>query len=565
MGRIPEGNLDTHGMKRGSLDYTYIDYDHRSWSDFAPACLLPSLLFRSFETAFNADLSFSALGQRQRLCLYESMLVILFDVCKGLSEKFKDDNIAGVRTHESSWYCNLYSTLFRYRAGTGYPACVKWLTDHGFICHTASYRKSTTKCKGVSKAYWLGEAYATYYLRYLWTRWKSKCGNGEHHPVGSLRSYKFESIFTKRRLYLDAVRRKEYLLEQDDVAGMYDDLAHFKIDAEKARATMQGLADGGIVPQERVDGEMDKVERFGRMGEDPIAAYVVKDRYGRVHTNVTSLKKEIREQCMSCDGAPVGSVDIRSSQAAFLCSVFGMWKRLATDPLMVPEPRFVKLTPFWRPEESAATGKLISDELDRFSSLLREGRIYEYFAEQIGMNDRKTVKKEWLAFLYAPIIFDRAKHYVRSKLRQVWKRDFPTLLRCIDSMKRDNYAALSHEMQSTESDFVFKGVIPLVRLFIGCPVCTVHDSLIVPAEYVNAVKEIMDAELIRTGIPTMTVAEMEILRPSTTAQRDAEKIRSAIERHYHALAMRGHGTVETADPREHSFQSVMQPCLAKVS
>jgi hypothetical protein len=63
----------------------------------------------------------------------------------------------------------------------------------------------------------------------------------------------------------------------------------------------------------------------------------------------------------------------------------------------------------------------------------------------------------------------------------------------------------------------------------------------------------------------MTVAEMEILRPSTTAQRDAEKIRSAIERHYHALSMRGHGTVETADPREHSFQSVMQPCLAKVS
>ena len=126
MGRIPEGNLDTHGMKRGSLDYTYIDYDHRSWSDFAPACLLPSLLFRSFETAFNADLSFSALGQRQRLCLYESMLVILFDVCKGLSEKFKDDNIAGVRTHESSWYCNLYSTLFRYRAGTAKGGLYRW-------------------------------------------------------------------------------------------------------------------------------------------------------------------------------------------------------------------------------------------------------------------------------------------------------------------------------------------------------------------------------------------------------------------------------------------------------
>jgi hypothetical protein len=548
-------------MKRGSLDYTYIDYDHQSWIDFSPSCFLPVLLFNDFKSAFAADLSFSALGERQRLCLYESMLVILFDVCRGLTERFRDDCILGVRTHERSWFCNLYSTLFRYRAGTGYPACVKWLVEHGFLCHTSSYRKSTTKCKGVSKAYWLGEPYAEYFLRYLWTGWKAKCGNGSH-PIGATRSYTFESIFTKRRLYLDAVRRKEFLLKQSDISEMYDDLAHFKVDAEKARETMETLAAENKVPVERIKTEMDKVDRFGRMGDDPIAAYVVKDRYGRVHTNVTSMKKEIRENCMTCDGKPVGSVDIRSSQAAFLCSVFGMWQKLATDPLFGCEPRFVKLIPFWTPEEAPKVGAAITAELEQFKGLLHKGRIYEFFANAIGIADRKAVKKEWLAFLYAPIIFDRERHFTRYKIRCIWRKHFPTLLRCIDAMKRENYAALAHEMQSTESDFVFNGVIPLVRLFIGCPVCTVHDSLIVPREYVDAVKEIMDTELDRTGIPTMTVVEMDILNPSSTLRLDADKIRSAIEDHYRMLDRRR--TARTVDPRKHSFdteETEIEPCF----
>lgn len=525
--------MDTLKLSRGTLPYTPIDYNHPSWLSFSPVCYLPYPLYHNFDRKFSSDPKFSSLGKKRRLCLFETMLVILFDICKGLSDKFDDNRLKGERTHASSWFCNLYSTLFRHRAGTGYKACVDWLVTNKFIHHSEFYRKATADCKGISKAYWLEKEYAEYYLQYLWTKDKAKSGNGSH-PIGRLRSYKFKSIFTKRRLYLDLASKKAHLLKEPDIAELYGDLSHFRVDPEKARETMQALADSGAVPQERVDTEMAKVEKFGRIGEDPIAAYVIRDRYGRVHTNVTSLKKEIREYCISCDGKPVGSVDIKSSQAAFLCSVFGLWKQAADDPLHVPAPRFVKINPFWKTYEACDIAETIGKELEKFKKLLKDGRVYEYFAEKICVHDRKTVKTEWLAFVYSPIFFDRHKHRLRQLIRGVWKDEFPTLLKCIDAMKRDNYAALAHEMQSTESEFVFGGVIPLVRLFIGCPVCTVHDSLIVPADYVDTVKSIMDTELARTGIPTMTVAEMSIISPTVAEMRNIDRIRGVIEKYYAA-------------------------------
>ena len=56
-------------------------------------------------------------------------------------------------------------------------------------------------------------------------------------------------------------------------------------------------------------------------------------------------------------------------------------------------------------------------------------------------------------------------------------------------------------------------VIPAIKAEIGCPYCTVHDEVIVPRDFGDAAKAILDRELDRFGIPTTTVEERAILEP----------------------------------------------------
>ena len=66
---------------------------------------------------------------------------------------------------------------------------------------------------------------------------------------------------------------------------------------------------------------MHKVDRFNDAEKSDTSLFVVRDDYGRVHTNITQVKREVRESALTCDGGPVTEVDIKSSQGAFLCYI----------------------------------------------------------------------------------------------------------------------------------------------------------------------------------------------------------------------------------------------------
>ena len=76
-------------------------------------------------------------------------------------------------------------------------------------------------------------------------------------------------------------------------------------------------------------------------------------------------------------------------------------------------------------------------------------------------------------------------------------------------MKESCHAALAYEMQKIESSFVFDKVCPRIIEEIGCHFCTVHDSIIVPADCAEYVRYIMDEELLNQDIPTHTDIEYE--------------------------------------------------------
>lgn len=443
-----------------------------------------------------------------------SLLLLLHCICHGLDQNFnmvtlkRSFNVDDIETvlPVSKWRCNLFSEFLKNRLGNDYDKAIQMLIDNGFICRSDHYWKSTPDKKGFSKAFWLKGKYARYFYKYKLSRFINRT-QGTGHVYGYLKCIKIEDRVILKRMFRIQCEQKEIELATEDIGRYYDHLTHFSINAEHAENVLKSLN----LPD--MAGEMRKVERFNRLGFDPAARYVKRDHYGRVHTNVTSLKREVRDACMTCDGENVAGIDIKSSQASFLCRILHEWERVASDSVYFPTSNFVDIFRFWGKDENAEFSEGVSRELSLFEGILKDGHMYEFFAENMGPDvTRKRAKAAFLEMLFSRNNIP-AQYQDRIAAKNVWAKWFPHLLRCIMFMKRNNHACLAHEMQRTESSFVFDVVIPRIELEIGCHYCTVHDSVIVPMKHVERVHSIMDEELCNVGIPTMTEVEFDIYNP----------------------------------------------------
>jgi hypothetical protein len=324
---------------------------------------------------------------------------------------------------------------------------------------------------------------------------------------------KLRSKILLKRLQKCAEDRKRIQLMDPVVRDAHENLKHFHIDRAKAR---RALVKAGVEGR-KLDRELRKVDRFNDAEGSDTSLYVVRDDYGRVHTNITQVKREVRESALTCDGGPVAEVDIKSSQGAFLCYIIGACLRGDKAMLGRNGESFIAMDPAapdWIGREQ------LSREFADFRGKLERRELYEFFASEMSQDfdldevvDRERAKKAFLATLFAGVHLDDGCDPAWHACRRVWEEHWPKLLILIDSMKVSNYRALAYEMQRMESSFVFDVVIPAIKAEIGCPYCTVHDEVIVPREFGDAAKAILDRELDRFGIPTTTVEERAILEP----------------------------------------------------
>ena len=239
--------------------------------------------------------------------------------------------------------------------------------------------------------------------------------------------------------------------------------------------------------------------------------FVKKDRFGRIHTNITQLKREVRSSCLYCDGERTVGIDIKSSQGAFLSAIF----HAVADGCMMLEMRESPSMKELRSKCRIRDREKYVSELDRYDTLLRGGQLYEFFQSELSQDfdlDREVTRDEaktaFLSMLFGPVHFDENKDEMRGAVHRVWLEHFPSLLEVIEQMKEGNYAALAQEMQRVESDFVFNTFIPSIRWSLTeCHYCTVHDSVIVPERFGQQVRALGDNAIDDVGIPTMTKEE----------------------------------------------------------
>lgn len=177
--------------------------------------------------------------------------------------------------------------------------------------------------------------------------------------------------------------------------------------------------------------------------------YMIFDKYGRCHTNVTTLKKEIRSNFLKLDNEKLIELDIKNSQPLFMALLMS---KLGTYD-------------------------------EKFFNDCINGVIYENIATKANIT-RSEAKK-----VVYKVMFGINKIYPKpGTINYYFQELYPITYEWINNYKYVNYTykSLSREMQRTESNFVFNKLIPEIkRITNNDSLLTIHDSIMIKEKYYN--------------------------------------------------------------------------------
>jgi len=185
--------------------------------------------------------------------------------------------------------------------------------------------------------------------------------------------------------------------------------------------------------------------------------------YGRLHTNFTILKSFIRKNCLLIDGKETFEKDISNSQPLFLC------KLIYENDIHIVDRK----------------------EFDLFKTLTLNGNFYKYIMDRFPIYSEKKLAKEMVYKVFF------GKNY-KNKDSDNFLKLFPTIYNFIRLYKIEmgDYRSLSHYLQRSESNFIFKQVVKTIMdLYPEIKVITIHDSIIVPIQYREIIEVIFDKKI----------------------------------------------------------------------
>lgn len=185
--------------------------------------------------------------------------------------------------------------------------------------------------------------------------------------------------------------------------------------------------------------------------------YYTFDKYGRLHTNYTNLKKHIRENYLSINNCKLKELDITNSQPFFLY-------------LLMKQNGFTDFNNF----DSDVLNGIIYDKIKESENISRKEAKINVYSVLFGRNMNKT---KWDKMFYNkyPEVFNWIKNYKN---------------------KYNNYKIIAQKLQQMEADFIFNNVINKIILHNkNIPIITIHDAILVPEKYYETCKNIFINEL----------------------------------------------------------------------
>lgn len=329
---------------------------------------------------------------------------------------------------------NLSSEVMRMWYGTFYNFYLDFLLEHDILIKVKSYYVGK-KCI----TYTLNERYYT--GQDIFTRWKNT------NPF-ILKKWK-----EKQLEYEINSLNVTHIINPWVKKQLIDDLYYIEVDFENASKKLL---------QMRYENKLgnDKAFMKNLLSIESIkdgTLFYVEDKYGRLHTNFTVLKKVIRKEYITIEGEEVEELDIPNSQPTFLA-------------VLLKEKGFDKMYP---------------EEYEYYKAIVKEGKIYDMLAEELNIT-RDECKKNLFCVLFGQNRWD-------SKIDRAFKKFFPEVFNWIVKEKDDakDYRIIAQELQKRESKLIFDNIvfrikkdIPQIKIF------TIHDSIMYPKKYSEKVKAI---------------------------------------------------------------------------
>ena len=144
-----------------------------------------------------------------------------------------------------------------------------------------------------------------------------------------------------------------------------------------------------------------------------------------------------------------------------------------------------------------------ADDVKEFVELCEQGVLYDDLMRRLNIPPRR--RDSFKRLFYTQVFFGRIK--TTGRVRELFARDFPTVYKAINDLKRKDHRQLAYLLQAHESKIMIDIICrKILDELPGTVIATIHDSIMTTPDKADEVKAIMVREFQRFGLnPTIRV------------------------------------------------------------
>ncbi len=237
--------------------------------------------------------------------------------------------------------------------------------------------------------------------------------------------------------------------------------------------------------------------------------YNIDENVGRFHSNLTNLKKELRNY-ITYQGQKLVNIDIKNSQPLFSTLLLNK-EFYSPDTLynISSIPNYQSLLSNSYHSYSSyiimvvkSLDKTYYQDINDYIKYVNSGSFYEQiFGIMYPDQQFDKAKAKTMMFM---IYFSRNNYMGQPKAepKKRFKKLFPRTYEVFRLLKLCDYTALSRILQRIESNVIIQNVVPRIsRERPDLPIFTIHDSIVTTVGNENYVADIIQQEILRiTGL-----------------------------------------------------------------
>jgi len=237
--------------------------------------------------------------------------------------------------------------------------------------------------------------------------------------------------------------------------------------------------------------------------------FKIDDQAGRLHTNLSNLKSELRA-FTTYNGTPLVNVDIKTSQPFLIGAIFEVFHDFYKNssalnrnnysfsiyPPSLPQSIIQYLPP---PLILQKYGKEVKNEdVRHFINLVGESNQFYEFFQQLLKSEHGLVyvsRAEFKKHCIFPILYSSNRFIGQQAAlpKRLFRNTFPTVYRFICEVKKNNKERFPLLMQSLEAHLVLNLITRKAsKKYPKVPIFTIHDSVVTTVGNEEKIKNIME-------------------------------------------------------------------------